>query len=536
MFKVDGNKLFFKVFKLLFLGIVTATLIFGFIEVTLQKESLLKLLQSEARSISKSITFVSSDALIIDDNSYLIEFNSEYIKNSKNIKTIIISKTDDSVFIIQKNSWKFDTKLDEIFKKMQNNKESYGILESPILNEKVFHFTYPIYFSGISWGWLHLSYDLSAYKKEIQAIYLNFMYLLFSVLVVSVVVSYYVARIFSDPIISLNEKVKNISYDNLIIELDITRDDEIGELTQTFNEMIKNLADSRKKLKASHEDLELRVQARTYELESANNSLKQKSLELSELNKNLDHKVKEEINKRREQEEMLIYQSRLAAMGEMIGNIAHQWRQPLNALGIIIQNMNLGYSMNNLSDSFMNKSVNDSMKLTRMMSKTIDDFRNFFKPNKIKEKFKLQESLDRTMELVDSSFKLYNIKVLYETPNDIYVYGFPNEFAQALLNILSNAKDALLENKIKEPKIIVKISSDDKYGILEVLDNAGGISEKIMPNIYEAYFTTKDDGNGTGIGLYMSKIIVEQNMNGKVKCANIKDGAVFSLSIPLYEE
>lgn len=533
MLKVDSNKLFFKVFRLLFLGIVVATLIFGFIEVSLQKESLLKLLQSEARSIAKSITFVSSDALIIDDNSYLIEFNSEYIKNSKNIKTIIISKTDESVFVIKKDSWKFDTKLVEVFKNMQKETESFGILQSPILKEKIFHFTYPIYFSGISWGWLHLSYDLSAYNKEVQAIYLNFIYLLFSVLVLSVVVSYYVARMFSDPIISLNEKVKNISYDNLSLELDITSDDEIGELTQTFNEMIKNLADSRKKLKASHEDLEVRVQARTYELESANNSLKQKSLELSELNKNLDSKVKEEINKRREQEEMLIYQSRLAAMGEMIGNIAHQWRQPLNALGIIIQNMNLSYMMKNLNDDFMNKSVNDSMKLTSMMSKTIDDFRNFFKPNKVKISFKLQDSLKRTMELVDSSYKLYNIKVQYEIQEDVLVYGFPNEFAQALLNILSNAKDALLENEVIEPKIIIKISKDKKYGILAVQDNAGGIKDEILNKIYEAYFTTKNDGNGTGIGLYMSKIIVEQNMNGKVECSNTKDGAIFSLSIPL---
>jgi len=533
MFSLKSNKLFIKVFRLLFIGIILISVTFGFIGITLQKQSILELLHSGAKSLAQSITFVSSDALIIDDNSYLIEFNSEYIRKNEKIKNVIIAKNDGTYFNIKKNSWSYEKTIPDTLKKMQTEEESYAILYSDVLNEEVFHYTYPIYFSGISWGWLHLSFDLKEYNERISSMYLQFFYLLISLTVLFFIIAYYIAKLFSAPIIELNKTVSSITSDNLDVRVETLRDDEIGELSRAFNNMISQLSTSQKRLKNSHEDLERRVQKRTAEIKLANESLEDKSHELSELNKNLDTKVKLEIEKRRKQEEMLLQQSRLAAMGEMVGNIAHQWRQPLNALSIIIQNIALSYQMGKLNEEFMQKSVDESMDLTTMMSKTIDDFRHFFMPNKKKKDFLLSKSLNSSLELIGSTFKNYNIEVHKDINENLYVTGFPNEFAQALLNVLSNAKDALIENKIKMPEVYVSLKKENDKGIIYIRDNAGGIKEDILNKVFEPYFTTKEQGKGTGIGLYMSKIIIEQNMKGKIYARNVDNGVEFIIEMPL---
>lgn len=535
MFSLRNNKLFRKIFRLLFLGITFATLIFAFVGVTLQKEAIIELLHSEARSLAQSITFVTSNALITDDNSYLVEFNNEYIKNNDKIKNVIIAKLDSSYFNIKKESWTFDKSVDRVFLEMQTDIEEYKIIYSPVLKEKVFHYTYPIYFSGISWGWIHLSFDLNEYEQKVNSMYKQFFFLLLAFMVLSFIISYYIAKVFAEPIIDLNLRVSSITLDNLNVKVEKIRDDEIGELSQAFNKMTKQLNESQKKLKLSNENLEKRVQQRTSELEKANKSLSEKSHELEELNVNLDNKVKEEIDKRRKQEQMLLHQSRLAAMGEMVGNIAHQWRQPLNALSIIVQNIELSHRLNKLDDEFMKKSVNESLDLTTMMSKTIDDFRNFFMPNKKKELFHLDSSLNSSLELIGSTFKNYNITVFKDIDTSLETKGFPNEFAQAILNVLSNAKDALIEKRVLTPEVYVVLKKENNIGKISIRDNAGGINEEILPKIFDPYFTTKDQGQGTGIGLYMSKMIIEQNMKGKFYARNIKDGVEFIIEMPLFD-
>jgi len=536
MFSFKNNKLFIKVFRLLFVGIILISVTFGFIGITLQKQSILELLHSGAKSLAQSITFISSDALIIDDNSYLIEFNSEYIKKNENIKNVIIAKNDGTYFNIKKNSWSYEDNIPNQLKLMQKNTESYKILYSEVLKEEVFHYTYPIYFSGISWGWLHLSFDLKEYNERTSSMYLQFLSLLISLTVLFFIIAYYIAKSFSGPIIELNKAVSSITSDNLDVRVDASRDDEIGELSNAFNNMIFQLNTSQKRLKTSHENLEKRVNERTAEIKLVNESLEEKSQELRELNKNLDTKVKLEIETRRKQEEMLLQQSRLAAMGEMVGNIAHQWRQPLNALSIIIQNIGLSYQMDKLNKEFVKKSVEESMDLTTMMSKTIDDFRHFFMPNKKKEDFLLSKSLNSSLKLIGSTFKNYDIEIYKNIEEDLFVTGFPNEFAQALLNVLSNAKDALIEKRIKNPEIHVSLKKDGNTGVICIKDNAKGIDKSILNKIFEPYFTTKEQGHGTGIGLYMSKIIIEQNMKGKIYAENIDDGAAFIIEMPLKEE
>ncbi|WP_133116793.1 sensor histidine kinase, partial [Malaciobacter marinus] len=238
----------------------------------------------------------------------------------------------------------------------------------------------------------------------------------------------------------------------------------------------------------------------------------------------------EEIEKQRKQEQLLIQQSKLAAMGEMIGNIAHQWRQPLNALGLVMQNMQFAYSMGDLDDKFMERSIKKTNILTSSMSKTIDDFRNFFKPNKTKEYFEINKTVKKAIYLIESTFEHSYIEIEKEfSKEDIEVYGYTNEFSQSILNILSNAKDALIEKKVEDAKVKIRVYKDKNSAIVQIEDNAKGISEDIKDKIFEPYFTTKEEGKGTGIGLYMTKTIIENSMGGAIIVENINLGACFTI-------
>jgi PAS domain S-box-containing protein len=233
----------------------------------------------------------------------------------------------------------------------------------------------------------------------------------------------------------------------------------------------------------------------------------------------------------REKDQMLLQQSRQAAMGEMIGNIAHQWRQPLNALGLKVQQLPLCYDHGEFTREFLVKNVTSSMELIKHMSKTIDDFRNYFRPDKEKVTFYLSESITDTLSLVNASFKDQNIDIEILAKHDAVIYGYRNEFAQVLLNILNNARDALIEREIKDPRVTITICGESKRAILTVTDNAGGIPEEILGKIFDPYFSTKGPQAGTGVGLYMSKSIIEKNMGGTLTVRNITDGAEFRIEV-----
>jgi len=232
-----------------------------------------------------------------------------------------------------------------------------------------------------------------------------------------------------------------------------------------------------------------------------------------------------------EKERLLIHQSRQAAMGEMIGNIAHQWRQPLNALGLTIQKLELFHSMGQFTGDLLTESVGNSMQLIRHMSRTIEDFSNYFRPDKEKADFKVSETVAHTLSLLEASFKNGAVELELIQQGDPTINGFPNEFAQVLLNILINAKDALREKEIPHPKVTITLSSEEGRAVLTVADNAGGIPDEIMGKIFDPYFTTKGPQHGTGVGLFMSKTIIEKNMGGSLTVKNLADGAQFRIAV-----
>ena len=253
--------------------------------------------------------------------------------------------------------------------------------------------------------------------------------------------------------------------------------------------------------------------------------------ELLALNEMLDKRVDEEINARlkveKEQEmqrQFLIQKSKLSSMGEMMGAIAHQWRQPLNALNLNIQNLEDDFDEGLITKSFIQNFIDKNRQTIVFMSKTIDDFRNFFKIDKAKARFSIKEAVIQTLALQSAQFKNYHILVDIEG-EDVEIEGFKGEFQQVILNILSNAKDAIIERKKDEGHILIEIHPT--YMLIE--DNAGGIEESILERIFEPYFTTKEQGEGTGIGLYMSKMIIEKNMGGRLSVENGQKGAKFTI-------
>lgn len=266
--------------------------------------------------------------------------------------------------------------------------------------------------------------------------------------------------------------------------------------------------------------------------DTKDDALNELKMMINDMIDNLEYKIQEEIDKRLEQEQILIQQSKLAAMGEMIGNIAHQWRQPLAEISAIFMNMKVTYQFDNFTKEYFNTKIQEANKLTTYMSQTISDFQNFFNPQGEKEYFDVELACKDAYFIVASSLKYHGVDINFDIKEDSKVYGYKNEYAQVILNLLSNAKDILLERKIENPIINIEIKTGDNFAIVKIQDNGGGVNENILDKIFEPYFTTRHKTQGTGIGLYMSKNIIERNMNGYINVKNLDQGALFTIKIP----
>jgi C4-dicarboxylate-specific signal transduction histidine kinase len=256
---------------------------------------------------------------------------------------------------------------------------------------------------------------------------------------------------------------------------------------------------------------------------------------LQQFNDELWKQVEEETRKNREKDAILVQQSRLAALGEMIGNIAHQWRQPLNAIAIEIQDLDLSYQLGELSDKEVSISTQEIMKHVLYLSQTIDDFRDLVQANKCYEPFLVSEVIFKILELMSSTFKASSIKLVLHIDESIIAnHGSSQGLSQAIINILSNAKDILVQNNSEnEREITLRLSQvlNDNFSktVLSIEDNGGGIESDIVSKIFDPYFTTKHQSQGTGLGLYISKNIIEQELLGTLQVVATKHGTLFSI-------
>ena len=253
--------------------------------------------------------------------------------------------------------------------------------------------------------------------------------------------------------------------------------------------------------------------------------------EKKERAKELESLINQAVEKNRKQEIMLSQQSRLAQMGEAINMIAHQWRQPLNNINGLVLLMDMKISkQKNIDRDLLEKEFDEIETTTAYMSHTIDDFRDFFKPQKEKVEFNLANTIESTVRLLKPIMIHDEIKIHHNSKDDINLFGYQNEIGQVMINIINNAKDALLSNnRNKEKNIYILLYKEHQKIIITIQDNAGGIDGEIIDHIFDPYFSTKLKKDGTGLGLYISKLIIEEHMEGKLSVENRDNGAVFKI-------
>lgn len=332
--------------------------------------------------------------------------------------------------------------------------------------------------------------------------------------------------------------LRNSKKVNEELHIHINTYDELGIMAQAINKQVKliqialnndnqfiNEAISLvKELKEGHFGKRLQSTAFSHDLKTL------KGL-MNHMLDNLENEIAKEVRERLAQEQMLIQQSKLAAMGTMLGNIAHQWRQPISEISAILMSIETQLHYSKVNYKIFLHHIKLCNKITEHMSNTISDFQNFFRPSKEKEYFDVYEECNRAVSIISASFASHYIEIEFRVDEHSTIYGYPREFAHSILNILSNAKDVLLERKITHPKVTFSIKKGKEYTVIHIEDNAGGIQLDDINIIFEPYYTTKYESQGTGIGLHIAKTMIEKNMNGYLSVHNTNSGACFTIKI-----
>jgi len=256
-------------------------------------------------------------------------------------------------------------------------------------------------------------------------------------------------------------------------------------------------------------------------------------IHLEALTKELEYRVATEVERNRAQTTQMLEQSRLAQMGEMISMIAHQWRQPLASISAISSTLILDLMMDNYKKEFFEERLDAISELSQYLSLTIDDFRGFFKEDKEKREATWEMMVEGSLSIIEPTLQAHNISVERFYENNETLLTYTNEIRQVLLNIFKNAEDIFLEQEIQNATIWVRSYQKDERACLSITDNAGGISPELISKIFEPYFTTKEKKDGTGLGLYMSKTIIEEHCKGKLTVHNVQNGACFEIVLPI---
>ena len=320
------------------------------------------------------------------------------------------------------------------------------------------------------------------------------------------------------------DTVKNLAKDGSTFYVNTTvipildEEDEIVDFVAIRYDVTKEL-EYKEQLDSLNKELERRVE--------------EQIKELKELNETLEQRVKQEISKNEEKQRVMFWQSRLASLGQMLANIAHQWRQPLTELNLAL--FSVKKSAINGNEDEVNKFYDESRSIIKNMSQTIDDFTNFFQPQKEKHFFCITNSIKESLSLLDKVINddMISIKTDFVP---IEVLGISNELTQVIINLIKNSQEAFISNSILIREISISVKRIKDLAIVEVSDNAGGISKEMQERIFEPYFTSKFNSTGTGLGLFMSKMICEQGLNGSLDVKSKKQTTTFTIKIPIHEK
>jgi signal transduction histidine kinase len=423
--------------------------------------------------LSKVIANHTTAAILFDDKETLKE-NLYSLASYKEVKSAVVMDSKDSVLAT------YGAEMIDI----EKLKDFENLI--PLFIADNVYFKEAIIVDNESIGLLIMKISLDSLKQQQRQLHLIIFIMISLIIILSYLITLRFEGIISRPIIELTELIKKVEKENnYTLRTAYKSNDEIGLLSNSFNKMLSSIQEKQK----------------------------------------LQEDIKQEIEKNRQQQLLMLHQSRLAQMGEMISMIAHQWRQPLNSLAMLSNIVVVKYRRGKLDTKIIDYFNESSNKQIQQMSKTIDDFRDFFKPEKERVDYCINDVIIHSIDMLNVGFSQYNLVLKYENSQKIYSNGFPNELGQALVNIINNAKDALVENEIVDKVIVVYLEEQDNRVILTIRDNAGGIPDDIIDKIFDPYFSTKAEKNGTGLGLYMTKLIIEEHLDGKVSVKNRSDGA-----------
>ncbi len=499
------NKLFITI------NLVLITLFFLKYLVTIEniEKQTYQSFQSTNETIYKFLTSNIKESIYLQD----IEASRVMLHSieNKNIKNIFIFDNNYKL-LIQKNE-KIDDKVDEINIKNILKNSKTGLIRYKNSDYYVSKFSV----LDITLAYMVISIDLTTFEKQIERSKQNLYEdsLIFGFF--SMILIYFLSRFITRPIEQIVRTLKKTK-SSTTLTFNINTQDEFSFLATAIAHAHNNLANVNILLEEE---------------------VTKKTKELQTLNEELENRVKIEVEKNYNQTQQMLQQSRLAQMGELLSMIAHQWRQPLSSMSSVIYNIQLKrvsgkYNFDKEEDrkeyfDFTDKKLDKVNYFIEHLSTTIDDFRNFFKPNNDKKSVNLTLPIEKTLQIIGCSLSNYNIEVKMNFLNNDPLLLYQNEIMQVILNILKNAEDNFREREIQNP--IISITTDkkqDEYSI-SIADNGGGIDEDIIESIFNPYFSTKNEKDGTGIGLYMSKIMIEEHHNGLLQVKNTEDGVEFKI-------
>ena len=472
------NKLFLKIYIPILSIMISILFLYGYVNFNDQKNSYLKIMETQTEAILKSNILLNIQYILSDDKAQLISKSIELLKDNNTIKYLIFDKNNDFKLNILKDKFTISDFLEDEFKNILDENIKYKILKSKLYEDKVFHYIYEIKISKYKWGFVHIGISLNEYYNQLSNIYKKFLLITFFSIFILAIIIYYFVRWITIPITELTLFVNKISKGEFI-EIDDVGDDEISQLKKDFNVMVRYL------------------------------------------------------KKSKQQEVLLFQQTKIAHMSDMLNNIAHQWRQPLSVITVGLSGIKLKKDLNILTDEDFNSAYDLIMKNTNSLTETIDIFNkhtekeNFIEviyANKL-----VKDIILLNNELLQKNFINIELKLL---ANDITMETIPNILSQVITNILLNAKKVFKKNNIS--KKIVEISLIDHKDTLciNIEDNAGNLDDTTLDKIFEPYFTGNTKYKGVGIGLFLSFDMIIKNLKGTLSIENGKSGARFTIFIP----
>jgi len=439
----------------------------------------------------KLIFLIFLISFIVTSISVYIQINKQYENQLNSFEKSLSNIKKNQVPILSQSLWNIDSQAIDIFLKnlvnnekviyveiLENDKKTFSVgqIKETDIIKKEFEIVKIINSKRHNIGKLVVIADLAPMYKELRNNAISIIFTeIIKMLLISLSIIFFMKKLLTNPLEKMAAYANQLSLENLHKPLQIN-----GRTQANFNEL-DVVTDS-----------------------------------INTMRENLIN----QINESEEKNHILAQQSKLAAMGEMIGNIAHQWRQPLSLITTTASGIKLNNELGLLEKEKLTDYTNKIITSANYLSHTIDDFRDFFKPNKEKKNFKILNAFERTFSLLNSHFLNNNIGLI-KNIEDVEIYGFENEFIQVLINILNNAKDALINKKEQELLIFIDVFSKGDDVHIYIKDNAGGIKDTIISRVFEPYFTTKHQSQGTGIGLYMTEEIIVKHMKGKISVQNV---------------